>query len=353
MDVFFARFSASDETRFDKMTRLLASAGATGVVSDGDFVAIKAHVGEKGNVTHLEPALLASVARSVRAAGGKPFVTDTCVLYKSERSNAIDHTMLAHAHGFTPEALGCPFLVADGLLGRDERPIKIQGNHYQEVQLASLLFDVSAVVVVSHFTGHIAAGFGATLKNLGMGFASRKGKLNQHCDVAPFVKNKLCRKCGLCAGNCPADAVEMRDDGAFIDANACIGCGECLTVCRFDAVGFNWSVASTLLQEKIAEHALGVHEAKKGKIVYVNVLTNITAGCDCMAGAQATVVPDLGALCSFDPVALDQASYDLVRQATGRTIEEIAQPELDGTTQMSYAAKLGLGSLKYRLVEVD
>jgi uncharacterized Fe-S center protein len=76
-------------------------------------------------------------------------------------------------------------------------------------------------------------------------------------------------------------------------------------------------------------------------------------------------VPDIGILASTDPVAIDQASYDLVNRQTGldnTMLQKNRHPGEDkfqglwegtmGRIQLDYGEKIGLGSRDYRLVEI-
>ncbi|MDZ7272315.1 MAG: DUF362 domain-containing protein, partial [candidate division KSB1 bacterium] len=182
--------------------RLCQEAGMRQVVTPKDYVAVKLHFGEEGNGTHLPPSMVRPIVSFVKECGGRPFLTDTCVLYRSPRSNGITHLELAHAHGFTLEATGAPIVMADGLLGDSEITVPIPGKLFSEVSLAREAMRANALVVVSHVTGHVAAGLGATIKNLGMGLASRRGKLRQHSAMKPQVKPDVCTGCEECVRWC-------------------------------------------------------------------------------------------------------------------------------------------------------
>ncbi|MDD4337972.1 MAG: DUF362 domain-containing protein, partial [Firmicutes bacterium] len=119
-EVYFV--SARDDhgvTLLDKMSRLLNAADIGKGISKGDLVAIKLHVGEPGNLSHLPPQLVRRVVDKVRFVGGNPFLTDANTLYVGQRSNAVNHAMAAISNGFGVEVTGAPFIVADGLTGQD------------------------------------------------------------------------------------------------------------------------------------------------------------------------------------------------------------------------------------------
>jgi hypothetical protein len=240
--------------------------------------------------------------------------------------------------------------MADGLYGDEEIEVPIQGKLYKKVKLASLVVKAQAMVMVSHFTGHLATGFGAALKNMGMGCASRKGKMAQHSTAKPKVKMEACTKCGMCVKWCPEEAIAMTTEGAVIDSDKCIGCGQCLAVCRFDAVAYNWGATYEDLQKKVVEHAMGVAASKPGKILYINFLTRISKDCDCMPGFES-IVPDIGVLIGLDPVALDAASLTLVEQHAGAALSSLAY-DIPYRKQLEYAAELGFGNADYELVTV-
>jgi uncharacterized Fe-S center protein len=286
----------------------------------------------------------------VRARGGSPFLTETQTLYKGNRTDAVSHLRHAQAQGYGFEATDMPIIMADGLYGDEEVEVEVPGRVYKSVKIASIIAKANALVLVSHFTGHLATGFGCALKNLGMGCASRRGKMIQHSTAKPRIKAKACTRCGLCVEWCPATAITMEEKSALINASLCIGCGQCLAVCRFDAVAYNWASTYEELQKKVAEHAWGVVRGKKGKMICVNFLVRISKDCDCMKTFEQ-VVPDIGIVISRDPVAADAASLDLVEKAAGKTIAELAYAIPSGV-QLDHAREIGFGSTDYDLVEI-
>jgi uncharacterized protein len=332
-----------------KLEALLVARDMFSFIKASDMVAFKTHFGEDGSKGYVRPPYFKMMGSLVKQRQALPFLTETATLYSGMRNHAIGHIELAQRHGFGFEETGLPLIMADGLTGDEELEVPIPGKIYAKVKLASLIVKVQALVVVSHFTGHLASGFGAALKNMGMGCASRRGKLEQHSTSKPAVKKKKCTACGACARWCPVQAITMAESVAQIDKLTCIGCAECLTVCRFDAIGFNWSATYEQLQRKIVEHAWGVAVAHKGKALYVNFLTRISKDCDCMGGYKK-IVPDIGVLVAADPVALDAASLDLVEARAGQPLTDLAY-DIPHRIQIEYAREIGFGNPNYRLVE--
>ncbi|MBN1782390.1 DUF362 domain-containing protein [bacterium] len=327
---------------------LMKAAGFDRKFHDKDFIAVKLHFGEKGNHPPIAPEWLRPVTDLIKKQGANPFLTDTCVLYKSQRDNAINYLKMAQNYGFTPGKTGAPMIIADGLTGNDEKEIDIPGQLFRTVSIASAAAHATGFVVLSHVTGHLAAGMGAAIKNLGMGFASRKGKLRQHANMKPYVSEKQCTGCEICTRWCPADAITMNQAVARIDSGKCIGCGECVTVCRFYAIRHDWQTEAPDLQKRMAEHALGVVLNKTHKTVYINFLTSVTKDCDCIGKNQTPVIEDIGILASDDPVAIDAASLDLILEKAGKPIEELAYP-IDPWEQIRHGEKIGLGKRQYEL----
>lgn len=345
------RGAADDAADSAKLADLIRERGLFDFIAGRDMVAIKTHFGETGRTGHVRAPFLKELGGLAAARGGSPFLTETQTLYKGNRTDAVSHLNHARAQGFGPENTGMPIIMADGLYGDEETEVAVPGRIYSSVKIASGIVKAASLVVVSHFTGHLAAGFGCALKNLGMGCASRRGKMAQHSTAKPKIKAKACTACGLCAHWCPASAISMTEKNAVIDKAKCIGCGQCLAVCRFDAVGFNWGATYEDLQKKIVEHAMGVAIGKKGKMICLNFLTRITKDCDCMKEFEP-VAPDIGILVSADPVAADAASIDLVEERLGRRFAEVAY-DIPCRIQIDYSRELGFGNPDYELVTVE
>lgn len=341
------------QQQIDAMKIIYQAAGADHIFDAQDFVAIKLHVGEKKNTTHIKPELIRVLVERVQVKGGLAFLTETSTLYKGERENAVKHLLHAHKHGFGISEVGAPFIMSDGLTGTSEQEVIISGQLHERVKVAREVVSADALFVVSHPTGHVAAGLGACLKNLGMGLASRMGKMRQHSSMAPEIKEKTCKYCQKCIQWCPESAIIEKNGKAYIDNERCIGCGECLAVCRFDAVRTDWNAESGYMQKSMAEHAYGAIKNKLGKCFFFNVLIDMTKDCDCYSIDQKKFIPDIGILASTDPVAIDKATLDLTAQVNGKTLAELAYQHHNANIQINHAAKIGMGSLHYELITVN
>ncbi len=340
----------NDDILSEKLVKFLEEKDLLSFIRSKDLIAVKTHFGEKNSVGYVRPIALKKIGDLINTKRAKPFLTETSTLYRGNRSNAVDHIKQAYNHGFTFENTGMPIIMADGLFGDEETKVDINGELYKEVFVASQIEKAQSLIVVTHFTGHMLTGFGATLKNLGMGCVSRKGKLIQHSTAKPSIKPSKCTGCGECFKWCPKDAITMNAGKASIKNSICIGCGECLAVCKYDAVGYNWSETYENIQKKVAEHALGVIKNKPGKVLFITFMNRISKECDCM-GKYEKISPDIGILISTDPIAIDKASLDLFLEKTGVNINEKAF-NIPYKIQIEHGEKIGMGSSKYELIEV-
>ena len=354
--VYFIQASLEDgEKALSEKARTLFKAGGFGrCFKAHDFTAVKIHIGEEGNTTYLKAPCLKGLVEELLALKTKPFLTDTSTLYTGRRHNAIDHTILACEHGFSYEGLGIPFIAPDGLFGTSETAVPIQGELSQEVLIAYDIVRCQSILSVAHFTGHLVSGMGATLKTLGMGCASRKGKMRQHSALKPTIKRSACTACGECIQHCPEQAIALDRGKAQIDPDRCVGCAECVAVCRFGAVEWDWRQESQVVQKGMAEHALGVVKGKEGRAVFFNFVLSVTKDCDCFDRADMPrIVEDIGILASEDPVAVDKAAIDLVEERAGDRIGRLVQnPKLDPCHQIEHAERIGLGQARYDLMAV-
>jgi len=367
--VFFTNFRTTPTSNMlDKLERLVKRAGIETIDFKGQFTAIKIHFGEPGNLSYIRPNYAARIVTLLHSLGAKPFLTDSNTLYSGRRSNAVDHLESAMENGFNPISVKCNVIIADGLKGTDYREITIDGEYCKTAKIGAAVADADIVVSLTHFKGHEQSGFGGTLKNLGMGSASIAGKLDQHSSSQPVVDRDACTGCSICVKNCAHDAIHLDSERiAVIDYEKCVGCGQCVALCQHEGVIPAFNETSERLNYKIAEYTKAVLLEKPH--FHVNFIMNVSPECDCWNHNDAAIIPDLGIAASFDPVALDQASADLVTQAPalegselmekyphehleGRDKFKLIHPNTNWQTGLEYAEKIGLGTRNYELIRV-
>jgi uncharacterized Fe-S center protein len=317
------------------------------------LVGIKLSFGEKANKGYIDPRVVKVMVDKIKSKAAKPFLTDTNVIYHGSRMQAVDHLEMANEHGFSQDTVGCPLIIADGLLGENIVDIEIRKRHIKKARLAGLVFHLDYLVSLAHFTGHMLTGFASTIKNIGMGLASRPGKLQQHANVKPKVIKKNCLFCKQCLKVCPVKAIIEKGNVVFIQDDICIGCADCLVACKFDAIEVNYGEAAEIIGEKMVEYAWAVASSIKNKIFF-NFLIRITKECDCLSKDEPAVVEDIGILACDDPVAIDKAGVDLVFEKSGdRDIFAKLHPHAcSAITQLRYAQEIGLGNMDYELIEI-
>jgi hypothetical protein len=367
----------------DKIEDLLKRVRVAQKVRKNDLAAIKVHFGERGNCAYLRPVFLRVIADHLRASGARPFLTDTNTLYTGSRSNSVTHMETAVLNGFDYAVAGCPVVIADGLRGAAGVRVAVPaGGVLAEVSIAREIADADALIVATHFKGHELCGFGGALKNMGMGCATREGKLVQHSTVGPAINVERCKGCGLCLKYCPQNAIALKggkggaaagDGGAaprkgrkaVIEGHKCIGCGECIVVCPQGAIEIQWNEDQDRFQKKMVEHAAGALSGKAGKAVFLNFLMQISPACDCYPSNDAPIVRDLGIMASADPVAIDAASVDMAngQEALPGTVLKGARlagedkfravyPTIDWNIQLDHAVRMGLGEREYKIVKI-
>ncbi|MFP4445663.1 MAG: DUF362 domain-containing protein [Desulfosudaceae bacterium] len=364
--VYFVDLSASfKENLVGKLGRLIETAGIGDIIEKRDLAAVKLHFGELGNTAYIRPVFLRKVVDVLRGLGALPFLTDANTLYAGSRSDAVHHLETAIHNGFAYSVVGAPLVIADGLRGRSEVAVSINRKRFETVYVAAEIARADALISVAHFKGHELSGFGGAIKNVGMGSASRRGKLAQHSTVSPQVKTKKCIGCGDCAAHCPVEAISLVEEKAVIDTDTCIGCGECIVVCPSNAVQIKWDQSVPVFLENMVEYTEGVLKGKEGKTLYVNFITDVAPACDCVPYNDSPVVRDIGILASRDPVAIDQACMDMINQEAalpGSCLKENREaggdkirglyPYIDWEIQLAYAEELGLGSRQYQLEKI-
>jgi uncharacterized Fe-S center protein len=171
----------------------------------------------------------------------------------------------------------------------------------QQSLVGSHFGDFDFHLVLSHFKGHQMGGFGGALKNVAIGYASAEGKGLIHRGGDKKVKSI-------------------------------------------------WGGGQDAFLESMAEAVKSVVDVVGNKIVFINVMNHLSIDCDCSSNPSAPTMADIGILASLDPVALDQACVDLVKNAPdGNDLLKRIQSR-NALLTIDHAEKIGVGSKKYELV---
>jgi len=348
------------------MGELFQAAGGGKIIAEGDLVALKLTFSEVGNTAHIRPSLVREVVGRVKQLGGKPFLTDANTLYVGGRSNAVVHLDTAVRNGFAYAVVDAPVIIADGLTGKSYVTVQIDQELCKTARIGAAVHHASAFISLAHVHGHDGTGLAATFKNIGMGLGSRAGKQAMHSQKdPPRVDRRKCVGCGECVPYCPVDAIRLAEGKAQIDGETCIRCGECTVTCPHGAIAIRWGDVPGALQKRIVEYTLAVLKSKKGKCLFYAVLLDVTPGCLCGRSSGRPFIPDVGILASRDPVALEQATYEMVNAQEGIKSSRLPSahrkgadkyralfPEVESELTMRYAEQLGLGRRSHRIKEI-
>ncbi len=366
--VFFTDFRTKvGVSQCTKLQKLIRAAGIKKIDFKGKFTAIKMHFGELGNCAYLRPNYVRAVADVIRELGGIPFLTDCNTLYPGYRSNAVEHLRCAEINGFNSVTTGCNVIIADGLRGLDEVEVPVPNGEYCKTALIGrAIMEADVLISLTHFKGHEDVGFGGTLKNIGMGCGSRPGKMHMHNEGTPEVDPKECKGCQQCAKACGSNAISYgKDHKAYIDPDLCKGCGRCIGSCNFGAIDSIYDTANAVLCCKIAEYTHAICHDRP--CFHISLIMDVSPNCDCHDENDAAILPNIGMLASFDPVALDQACADLCLQAepirNSRLGDNLADPKrkhyhdhfkdnnpnIRWKEALEHGEKIGLGSREYEL----
>ncbi len=350
-----------------KMEQLVREAGIDRLDCKDKFTAIKIHFGEPGNMAFLRHNYAARMVKILKKMESHVFLTDSNTLYSGRRSDAINHLYSAWENGYNPMAVNAPVIIADGLKGTEYRELPVNSALCKSAKIGSAIADADVIVSMTHFKGHEQAGFGGVLKNIGMGAASKAGKMDLHSSSKPVIEAEHCVGCRQCEKNCNYGAVILNEKKkAVIDYNKCVGCGQCIAVCRYSAAQPVWDNASELMNKKVAEYT---HALLKDKPhFHISFIVDVSPECDCWGSNDIPLVPNIGMAASFDPVALDQACADLVMAApalSGSAINKEGKNDLKGVDKfrhvhpntdwrvgLEHAEKIGLGTRKYELIKM-
>lgn len=274
---------------------------ALGVEATGR-VAVKISTGEPGGHNYLKPELIEQLVKTVNGT-----IVECNTAYGGKRSTTEDHLKAAADHGFTKIAK-VDIMDAEG----DFRIPVRDTTHIKYDIVGNSLKNYDFMINLAHFKGHAMGGLGGVLKNQSIGVASANGKAYIH--TAGFTDK-------------PSELWQHIDDqDGFL--------------------------------ESMAAAAQGVADFFHGKVLYIDVMNNMSVDCDCDANPDAPKLKDYGILASTDPVALDQACVDIIfnmKPSEGNDnaplMERISSRH--GTHTIDHAEKIGFGSKKYELISID
>ncbi len=273
---------------------------ALGVEATGR-VAVKISTGEPGGHNYLKPTLIRDLVEEVDGT-----IVECNTAYGGPRSTSAGHWKAIHDHGFDSIAR-VDIMDEDGNM---EIPVK-DTKHIKYDIVGSHLADYDFMINLAHFKGHAMGGFGGVLKNASIGVASSKGKAYIHTAGKTQSVDELWQ-------NLPAQ-------DHFLEA--------------------------------MAAAAQGVHDYFNGKVLYINVMNNMSVDCDCDSHPAEPKMKDVGILASTDPVALDKACLDIVfnhEASPGDDNKPLVNRinRQHGTHIVDYAAQIGFGSMEYEIIEL-
>ena len=262
-------------------------------------VAVKLHSGEQGNQNFLGPDFWRPMIEAVHGT-----VVECNTAYDGARDTTEKHEKLMAAHGWT-DYFDVDIMDADG----SDLVFPIEnGRVLSENLVGGHLANYSSMLVLSHFKGHPMGGYGGALKQLSIGCASNEGKVNIHTGGA------------------------TRKQGEFWDKHA----------------------EQDDFLEAMAEAAETVVNHFGSNLAYINIACNLSVDCDCCAVAEDPCMADIGIFASLDPVAIDQACIDAVKNSDDPGRDHLLEriDSKHGTKTIDDAARLGYGTKEYELIEV-
>ena len=263
-------------------------------------VAVKVHSGEAGNQNYLHPEFMKPMVDYVKGT-----IVECNTAYEGERNSTEKHKKLLEDHEWNK------YFDVD-LMDEEDDDLVLEipnGKILKQNFVGKNMKNYKSMLVLSHFKGHPMGGYGGALKQLSIGCASSRGKSWIH------------------------SAGKLKDQTILWD---------------------NLPEQDRFL-ESMADSASSVVEFFKGNMVFINMMCNMSVDCDCCAVAEDPCMKDIGILASLDPVAIDQACIDLVKNSNdpgkAHFLERVESRH--GTHTIDMAAELGFGTKEYELINLD
>ncbi len=260
-------------------------------------VAVKVHSGEEGNQNYLGPLFMKDLVSHVNGT-----VVECNTAYDGARDTTEKHLELLKKHEWSK------YFDVDLLDANEDTEFEIpNGKVLKKNFVGKNLLNYDSMLVLSHFKGHPMGGYGGALKQLSIGVASSKGKRYIHC----------------CGNNGTYEDMFHQDQNSFLEA--------------------------------MADAASSVVNHFNGNIAYINVMANMSVDCDCCNVAEDPCMEDIGILASLDPVAIDMACIDLVKNSNDPGREHLLERinSRNGMHTIDAASDLNIGSKEYELIEID
>ena len=263
-------------------------------------IAIKLHSGEDGNQNYVKPEFVKDLIDYVNG-----IVVECNTAYNGQRNSTNKHLKLLEKHGWNK------YFDVD-LLDEEDDDLVLDipnGKVINKNYVGKNLTKYDSMLVLSHFKGHPMGGFGGALKQLSIGIASSRGKSYIHSAGKTLDQNEV----------------------------------------------WKLNTKQDLFLESMADAATSVVNYFNGNIVYINILCNLSVDCDCCAKAEDPCMKDIGILLSLDPVAIDKASVDLVYSSEDEGKKHLIEriESRNGLHTIEEAEKRGIGTTKYKIVDID
>lgn len=318
----------------NKLERIFYSAGIDKICRNRR-VAVKMHFGEPGNTHYIRPCYASKLTELIKNSGAKgvEYIETSGLGMLANRTTLKKHLEAARKNGFTKETIGAEIVFIDGEDGLDS----IENSF-----VAKGLKNYDTLIVLSHVTAHIQAGFGGAIKNIALGCVTKKGKYYVHYKHKPEIDKELCNKCNACIEICPRNAIKD-----YEISDACEPCSACIDACRINAVKAEWNDNKTTA-ERIACNASDVLKHVESS-AFINLAIDILPHCDCHPFSDVPFKSDIGMLASNNIVAIDKASIDLLSLEKLKKLNPGTYPEM----QLKKAEELGLGKSDYELIEIE